>query len=126
MLPSSSMVQSALPVVSAFEASNKNFFAPPVVGLLIVKLNEEEVPPPGAGVTTVTAAVHAVAMFAEGTLAESCVLLVNVVVSAVPFQFTTEPLIKLLPVTLSVNVAPPAVAEEGEIEESDGTGLLIE
>jgi hypothetical protein len=47
------------------------------------------------------------------------------VVSAAPFQLTTEPLTKLLPLTMSVNVGPPAVAFIGDREVMDGTGLLI-
>jgi len=42
-------------------------------GLLIVNVTAFDVPPPGAGFTTVTAAVPAVATRAAGTMAVSCV-----------------------------------------------------
>jgi len=45
-----------------------------------------DVPPPGAGFTTVTSAVPAVATFAAGTIAVSFVEETKVVVKAVPFQ----------------------------------------
>ena len=38
-------------------------------------------------------------------------------------HFTTDPLIKLLPFTVSVKAAAPAVTNEGEILLSIGTGL---
>jgi hypothetical protein len=94
-------------------------------GLLMLKVTAFDVPPPGAGFTTVTDAVPALAIRAAGTVAVSCVALTNVVVSAVPFQFTVEPETKLVPFTVNVNCAPPAVAEVGLIEVIVGTGLLM-
>src|ERR1700719_1253827 len=47
-----------------------------------------DVPPPGGGFTTVTDAVPAVATFAAGTIAVSCVEDTNVVDSSEPFQVT--------------------------------------
>jgi len=98
-----------------------------VVGtrLLMVNVTAFDVPPPGAGFTTVTDAVPALAIRAAGTVAVSCVALTNVVVSAVPFQFTVEPETNLVPFTVNVNCAPPAVAEVGLIEVIVGTGLLM-
>ena len=49
----------------------------------------------------------------------------NVVASGVPFQFTVAPLTKLVPFTVKVNWADPAVVEAGLIEVVVGTGLLI-
>ena len=72
VLLSSSITQSALPAVSAFVLSNKNFL--PVIFPLIIKLMADDVPPPGAGVTTVMLAVPAVAMLVAGTVAVSFVL----------------------------------------------------
>ena len=46
-------------------------------------------------------------------------------VSAVPFQLTTEELTKLVPLTVRVNADPPTVAFEGESDVIVGTGLLI-
>lgn len=100
-------------------ASNKNLLTP-VEAALIVNVTAPVVVAPG--VTTVTLAVPAVAMLAAGTLALSEVTLTNVVVSAVPFQLIVEPLTKLLPVAVSVNVAPPAVAELGDTEDNTGAG----
>lgn len=42
-----------------------------------------------------------------------------------PFHRTTEPLMKLLPVTVRVKPADPANALLGEIEILVGTGLLV-
>jgi hypothetical protein len=46
-----------------------------------------------------------------------------VVGSPVPFHWTVELEIKLLPVAVRVKVEPPAVAELGLMEERMGTGL---
>ncbi len=82
-------------------------------------------PPPGVGFTTVTEADPCVAMSAMEMEAVSFVLLENVVVRAAPFQFTTEPVTKFEPLTVSVKAGPPAVALLGEIELIAGTGLLM-
>src|SRR6266850_1621815 len=94
-------------------------------GLVMLNVCAAEVPPPGAGVTTVTDAVAAVARSAAGMAAVSCVALTKVVVRAAPFQRTVEPLPKLLPFTASVNAAPPTLALEGESDVSDGAGVVI-
>jgi hypothetical protein len=67
------------------------------------------------GLTTVTEAVPSSARSVAGTEAVSCVELTNVVVRAVPFQSTVEPLTKLAPLTVSVKPGPPSVAEAGLI-----------
>lgn len=46
----------------------------------------------------------------------------NVVVRALPFQFTTEHGNKLLPFTMSTKAPPPAAALEGVSETIDGAG----
>ncbi len=51
-------------------------------------------------------------------------LLTNVVARAAPFQFTIEEGTKPLPVTVSVNAAPPTSALLGESALSTGTGFL--
>ena len=94
-------------------------------GLLIVNACEFEVPPPGAGFTTVTDAVPAFATRAAVTVAVSCVAETNVVVKAVPFQRTDELATKLLPFTVIMNCAAPARHEFGLIEVVAGTGLLM-
>jgi hypothetical protein len=64
-----------------------------------------------------------VARSPAGTTAVNCVALTNVVVSATPFHSTTVPAMKLLPVSIRVNDAPPAVAEFGVREPNVGTGF---
>src|SRR5439155_593156 len=92
-------------------------------GAVIVNVCGLEVPPPGAGVNTVTEAVPAVAMSAAVICAVSCVLLPNVVVRWPPFHCTMDELMKFVPVTVSVNAAPPATAVLGERELSVGLGF---
>jgi len=93
-------------------------------GLLMVNGMLAEVPPPGAGFVTVTFAVPAVVMSAAVIPAVSCVELINVVVLATPLNFTTDVDMKLVPFTVNVRAAPPAVALGGAIEISVGAGLV--
>ena len=74
---------------------------------------------------TVTCAVPAAAMSLAGIEAVNCVLLTKVVVRSLPFQRTTEPDTKFVPVTVRVKAAPPADALEGERLASVGAGLLM-
>jgi len=92
-------------------------------GLLIVNVCALEVPPPGGGFLTVTAAVPAVATFAAGTIAVSSVAETNVVVNADPFQLTVELAMKLVPFTVKVNCGDPAKQELGLIDVVVGTGF---
>ncbi len=92
---------------------------------LMVKLRFPLVPPPGAGLSTLTVAVPAVLSKVEATAALRLLLLTKVVGRAVPFQFTTEPEMKLLPDTVRVMAAEPAVAEAGDMEARAGTGLVV-
>jgi hypothetical protein len=94
-------------------------------GGLIVNVCAFDVPPPGAGFTTVTDAAPAAATFAAGTIAVSLIEDTNVVTRGEPFQLTVEVETKLVPFTVKVNWADPAVAEAGLIEVVVGTGLLI-
>jgi hypothetical protein len=89
----------------------------------MAKLMELEVTPPGA--CTLTAAEPALAIKAADTIAESCVAELKVVVSAEPFHSTVSPETKLAPVTVSVNVVPPARAFAGDRALRVGTGGLI-
>ncbi len=82
-------------------------------GLFTVKEAFPDVPPPGAGLVTVTLNVPAVAMSPVVIAAVTCVALTKVVVRAAPLKFTTEVEIKLVPLTVSVNAAPPLVALDG-------------
>src|SRR5512136_368207 len=52
-------------------------------------------------------------MSAAGMLAVSRVLLTYVVARALPFQRTTEPLTKPVPLTVRVNAGPPTAALDG-------------
>ena len=51
--------------------------------------------------------------------------LTKVVASAMPFHCTTELLMNLVPVAVSVNVAPPAAADDGEIADRAGSGFVV-
>lgn len=90
-----------------------------------MKLTAFDVPPPGVGVTTVTLAVPTLAMSVAGIAAVNCVALTKVVVRGLPFHCTVEPLTKLLPLTVKVKAAPPAVAPFGFKLVIEGRGLLM-
>src|SRR5712691_6523440 len=79
-------------------------------GLLTVKLTLPEAPPPGAGLTTTTENVPAVATSAAVIWAINCVLLTKFVIRSLPLNFTTAPLTKLLPLTVSEKAGSPATA----------------
>jgi len=91
---------------------------------LIVKVWAVDVAP-AQGFATVIEAVPAVAMREAGTVAVSCVEETNVVVSAVPFQFTVAPETKFVPMTVKVNCGPPAVAQAGLSELMVGLALMV-
>jgi hypothetical protein len=84
-----------------------------------------EVPPPGAGLTTVIVAVVGFAMSVARIAAVNCELLVKVVVRGLPFQSTTDPATKPVPVTVRLNAAPPGAAAEGTTGFRYGTGLGV-
>jgi hypothetical protein len=109
LLPLTVSVNPALPALAVVGLKLE------IVGtrLLIVRVNALEVPPPGAGVNTVTGIVPANAMSEAGIAALNRVAETNVVVRSSPFQRTTELVTNLLPLTVSVNAAPPAVRDEG-------------
>lgn len=94
-------------------------------GLLIVNVRELEVPPPGAGLNTVTEAVPAMAMSAAVIAAVNRVEETKVVVRSAPFHRITDPATKLLPLTVRTKSVPPAVVDVGLKLEFVGTGLLI-
>src|SRR5882724_2114757 len=94
-------------------------------GLLIVSVKAVEVPPPGAGLTTVIEMVPEEATSLAGIAAVSWVLLTNAVLLLELFTRTTELATKLPPLSVSVNPALPALILAGEILESEGDGLLI-
>lgn len=122
LLPLAVKVNAPLPAVALFGERLLSVGS----GLLAVMVNvcAALVPPPGKGVKTVTGMVPADEIFAAGTVAVNCVGLIKVVTSDTPFQLTTAPLIKLLPVTVNVKAALPATAALGLMEVEIGTGLL--
>ena len=94
-----------------------------VSGNNMVKLRAFDVPPPGAGLLTVTLAVPAVAMSLAEIDAVRLVALLRVVVRSDPFHRTVEPDTKLEPLTVRANPGLPAMAEFGLIPVMAGTGF---
>jgi hypothetical protein len=90
----------------------------------MVKFTAFEVPPPGAGLVTVTGTVAAEAPAAAGIAAVNCVEFTKVVASAVPPKLTVEPATKFVPVTVIVT-AEPATEPPGEIMFIAGVGLRV-
>lgn len=88
-----------------------------------LKLTELEVLPPSV---TVMLKLPAVVSDDAGITADTCVALMNVVVSAVPLKFTTEADVKLAPVTVSVVAGDPTVTVETDTDEMVGAPLLPE
>ena len=61
-----------------------------------------------------------------GTVAESWLLELKVVVKAMPFQATYEPLWKFAPINVIWKAPVPAVTDEGLTEETEGvTGCAV-
>jgi hypothetical protein len=89
----------------------------------IANVTAFDVPP--HGLTTVIEAVPGLAMREADTVAVSCVAETNVVVSAAPFQFTTEVETKFAPLTVNVNCGSPAAAQVGLSELMVGTALIV-
>jgi len=82
-----------------------------------------EVPPPGAGLITVTADAPVETMLEAGMAAINCVELMNVVAGADPPKLTVEDATKFVPAIASVKAAPPASILFGEIAVIVGVGL---
>jgi hypothetical protein len=94
-------------------------FAP----LVIVKFTAFEVPPPGAGLVTVTPSISTEAIAVAGMAAVNCVALTNVVVAAIPPKLTIEAAMKFVPLIVRVKAALPTAALLGEIVVMVGAGL---
>jgi hypothetical protein len=92
-------------------------------GPVIEKLTTFDVPPPDAGVNTVTAAVPAEARSLAGMAAWSWLLFKKVVARSEPFQRTIEVAAKSLPITVSVKELPPTTPLPGESARITGAGL---
>jgi len=122
LVPFTVSVKAGPPAVALFGLRVVTVGAGPEV---IGKFCAFDVPPPGPGLTTVTLAVPAVAMSAAAIAAVNCVAEINVVVRFDPFHCTVDVVRKLLPVTVNVNAAPPAVALAGLRLLIEGTGFWM-
>ena len=80
---------------------------------------------PAHGFETVMDALPTLAMREADTVAVSCVEETKVVASAVPFQFTVESETNLVPLTVNVKSAPPAIAQVGLSELIIGVPLIV-
>ena len=58
-------------------------------------------------------------------LVESWVALAYVVVRLLPFHWITDEVRNALPLTVSVNAVPPALAEEGETAKQPDRGIDV-
>ena len=94
-------------------------------GFVMVKVAALDVPPPGVGLKTVTFAVPAVATSLAGMAAVSCVLETKVVGRSLPFQRTTAPLTKFVPVMVRVNPPLPATVVDGLMAVIVGDGFVM-
>ncbi len=94
-----------------------------VTGELMMKLIECDVPPPGGGFCTATFALPVELRSDAGICAVSEVLDTYVEDSVAPFHSIIEAGMKLPPVTVTVSVELPAVAEFGVTPVSVGIGF---
>jgi hypothetical protein len=95
-------------------------------GLFTVKVTAFDVPPPGAGLVTVTLRVPAVATSEAWTAAVNFVALTKVVVRTFPLKLTVDVLMKFVPFTVRVNAALFANALVGEMVVMVGAGFGAE
>jgi len=98
--------------------------AVPAVGPGVEKIGNEielEVPPPGAGLAPVTAAVPAEAISAAEIAAVTPVVPINMVVRLLPFHSSAEHGTQPLPLTPSKKAGFPAVALDGVSE----VGIIV-
>lgn len=93
------------------------------MGLFTVNVCAPEVPPPGAGFTTVMDNVPPTVILDDGTVMLTEELEINVVVKGTPFISMVDEPMKLVPVTVRVKFGPPAMVEVGLIEVVVGTGF---
>ncbi len=84
-------------------------------GPMTVSVAPFDVPPPGAGVTTVIVGVPPLAMSLARIVAVSDVALPTVVARGLPFTCTTDVPTKFVPVTVNGNAGPLAVTVAGLI-----------
>lgn len=110
----------AMWVVPRLEIVGAGLFELPIVNTF-----GDDAPVVGAGFVTLTFAEPAVSISDARIAAVTDVLLTNVVVRFAPLNCTVAPFTNWLPVTVNVNAADPAVALEGDREETVGGALLI-
>src|SRR5262245_16650180 len=96
-----------------------------MVGAVVVKVAGLDVPPADGGLATVTVALPGAATSAAMMSACNFVLLTNVVVRPLPFQFTVEPCTKFAPLTFIVKATAPAGVPAGEIVATEGAGVGV-
>src|SRR5213592_4827141 len=93
--------------------------------VVMTKLTGLEVPPPGSGLKTVTAALPAPSMSLAGMEAVSWLPLTNVVARSAPFHRTTDAETKPLPLTVRLKPDPAATADAGLRLLMLGTGFEV-
>ncbi|HXN98982.1 MAG TPA: hypothetical protein VN881_07905 [Candidatus Acidoferrales bacterium] len=94
-----------------------------VAALVTGKSIAFEVPPPGAGLVTVTAGVPVEATLEAGMVAVNCVELTKKVAAADPPKLILEAATKFVPLIVSPKLALPATVPVGEIEVIVGVGF---
>jgi hypothetical protein len=103
-----------------------NLIAPGPIGAgFTVNVCAFDVPPPGTGFTTVTAAVPVAFTSAARIVAVIVVLEIKVVTRGEPFQSTIALETKLEPFTVMVKSELPAKVEVGVMEVVAGMGFII-
>lgn len=119
-LPVTVSVSSPEPAFAALgriEASTGAGFA------VIVNAAPADVPPPGAGLTTLTVTDPAVATSLAVMAAVNCVELTYVVARFAPFHWTADAVTNPVPFTVSVKAPDPTAAEPGVTLEITGVGF---
>src|SRR5438552_3985267 len=94
--------------------------------LLTEKLLEPDVPPPGSGLKTEMGNEPGAVKSAAVIWAVNFAALTNVVRRSLPLKRTIEPLMRPVPLTVSVNSPAPAIATVGEKLTIEGVGLMTE
>jgi hypothetical protein len=116
-------VKAGLPAVALLGCKEDSTGARFCVTDWTVKFAALEIPPPGAGLDTVTGNVPAVATSAALIVAVNCEALLYLVGRALPFHRTEEVVMKLPPLTVKVKLADPATMLDGDKEPMDGKGF---
>jgi hypothetical protein len=110
---------------AAVDAGSRRVIAGTGFAATIENVTAFDVPPPGAGLTTVTLAVLIAAMSLAGIAAVTWVSLTKLVVRSAPFQRTTEFETKPVPFTMRVKAGPPTPVKFGLSVVIVGTGFPL-